>query len=56
MSRQRKAPSRVDELLGDLLSECPNSDDILGESGLLKELSYHLAASASNEGPANAHW
>ena len=37
MSRKKKAPSRVDELIDELLEDCHSREDILGESGLLKQ-------------------
>jgi putative transposase len=42
MARRKIQPNRVDDLLDDLLSECQNPEDILGESGLLKQLSQRL--------------
>ena len=46
MSRKRKAPNRVDELLDELIGENPQPEDILGESGLLKQLSKRLVERA----------
>ena len=42
MSRKKKAPSKVDQLLDELLEDCHRPEDILGESGLLKQLSKRL--------------
>jgi transposase-like protein len=42
MVRKKKEPNRVDELLDDLLADCQSPEDILGESGLLKQLSQRL--------------
>ena len=42
MSRRKKAPSKVDQLIDELLEDCHNPEDILGESGLLKQLSKRL--------------
>ncbi len=36
MSRRKKAPSKVDQLIDELLEDCHSPEDILGESGLLK--------------------
>jgi transposase-like protein len=38
MSRKRKAKSRADELLDELLGECKSAEDILGRDGLIKQL------------------
>lgn len=46
MSRKKKAPNRVDELLDELIGENPQPEDILGESGLLKRLSKRLVERA----------
>jgi putative transposase len=42
MPGRKKAPNRVDELLDELLGENPRPEEILGESGLLKQLSKRL--------------
>ena len=42
MSRRKKAPSKVDLLIDELLEDCHSPEDILGESGLLKQLSKRL--------------
>ena len=42
MVRKQKEPSRVDEMLDELLADCQTPEDILGESGLLKQLSKRL--------------
>ena len=38
MARKEKEPNRVDELLDELLEDCTTPDDILGESGLMKQI------------------
>jgi len=38
VSRKKKAKSRADELLDELLGECKSSEDILGRNGLIKQL------------------
>jgi putative transposase len=42
MARRKVQPNRVDELLDDLLADCHSPEDIVGESGLLKQLSQRL--------------
>lgn len=42
MARKKKEPNRVDEMLDELLADCHTPEDILGESGLLKQLSKRL--------------
>jgi putative transposase len=42
MVRRKKEPNRVDEMLDELLSDCHGPEDILGESGLLQQLSQRL--------------
>jgi putative transposase len=42
MSRRKQAISRTDELLDELLLDCQSPEDILGETGLLKQLSQRL--------------
>lgn len=62
MARKKKEPNRVDELLDELLEDCESPEDILGESGLMKqikkrlvervlagELNHHLKSEASDE-------
>jgi hypothetical protein len=39
MARQKKEPNRVDELLDELLADDHSPEAILGENGLLKQLS-----------------
>jgi len=46
MARQKKEANRVDELLDELIGENPQPEDILGESGLLKQLSKRLVERA----------
>jgi putative transposase len=42
MARRKKEPNRVDEMLDELLLDCYGPEDILGESGLLQQLSQRL--------------
>jgi putative transposase len=42
MSRKKQETNRVDELLDDLLSDYQSPEEILGESGLLKQLAQRL--------------
>jgi putative transposase len=42
MSPRKKATNRVDELLDELLGDKPSPEEILGESGLIKQLSKRL--------------
>lgn len=42
MSRTKKAPNRTDELLDELLLDYRTPEDLLGEEGLLKQLSQRL--------------
>ncbi len=62
MVRKKQETNRVDEMLDELLSACQTPEDILGESGLLKQLSkrlieralagelnHHLKAEQANE-------
>jgi putative transposase len=42
MVRRKKEPNRVDEMLDELLLDCHGPEDILGESGLLTQLSQRL--------------
>ncbi len=46
MVRKKKEPNRIDNMLDDLLAECQGPEDILGESGLLKQLSTRLVGHA----------
>jgi transposase-like protein len=46
MPRPKKEINRADELLDELLSECQSPEEILGESGLLKQLSQRLVERA----------
>ena len=61
MARKKKENNRVDDLLDELLEDCASPEDILGESGLMKqikkrlvervlagELNSHLKSSASD--------
>ena len=62
MARKKKEPNRVDDLLDELLEDCHSPEDILGESGLMKqikkrlieralagELNHHLRSDGSDE-------
>ncbi len=42
MVRKKKESNHVDEMLDELLADCQTPEDILGESGLLKQLSKRL--------------
>jgi putative transposase len=42
MARKKKETNRVDEMLDELLADCQTPEDILGETGLLKQLSKRL--------------
>jgi putative transposase len=42
MARGKREPNRVDEMLDELLLDCHSREDILGESGLLTQLSKRL--------------
>jgi transposase-like protein len=42
MARKKQETNRVDEMLDELLADCQTPEDILGESGLLKQLSKRL--------------
>lgn len=46
MVRKKKEPNRVDDMLDALLADCQGPEDILGESGLLKQLSVRLVERA----------
>ena len=46
MVRKKKEPNRIDAMLDDLLADCEGPEDILGESGLLKQLSQRLVERA----------
>ena len=46
MVRKKKEPNRIDAMLDDLLADCQGPEDILGESGLLKQLSARLVERA----------
>jgi transposase-like protein len=46
MARRKKEPNRVDELLDELLSDCQSPEEILGETGLLKQLTKRLVKRA----------
>jgi hypothetical protein len=42
MVRKKREPNRVDSLLDELLEEHQTPEEILGESGLLKQLTKRL--------------
>jgi len=42
MAKPKKTPSKVDQLIDELLADCQRPEDIVGESGLLKQLSQRL--------------
>lgn len=46
MARKKKEPNRVDDLLDELLAEHQSPEEILGESGLLKQLTKRLVERA----------
>ena len=46
MRRKKQDPHRNDELLDELLSDCQSPEEILGESGLLKQLTKRLVERA----------
>jgi putative transposase len=46
MVRKKKEPNRIDDMLDDLLADCQGPEDILGESGLLKQLGTRLVERA----------
>ena len=65
MARKKKEPNRVDDLLDELLEDCHSPEDILGETGLMKqikkrlveralagELNHHLKSGAADEASA----
>jgi putative transposase len=54
MVRRKKEVSRLDALLDDLIGENPQPEDILGESGLLKQLTQRLIERALT-GELNHH-
>ena len=46
MAKKQKNPNRVDQLLDELLAEDHSPEAVLGESGLLKQLSKRLVERA----------
>ena len=54
MARKKKEPSRVDDLLDELLEDCHSPEDILGEGGLMKQLKKRLVERAL-AGELNGH-
>ena len=54
MARKKKAPNRVDDLLDELLEDCHSPEDILGESGLMKQIKKRLVERAL-AGELNGH-
>ena len=47
MVRKKQAPNRVDELLDELIGDYPTPEAILGESGLIKQLSQRIDRTGS---------
>ena len=54
MVRKKKEPNRVDDLLDELLEDCHSPEDILGESGLMKQIKKRLVERAL-AGELNGH-
>ena len=54
MARKKKEPNRVDDLLDELLEDCQNPEDILGEGGLMNQLKKRLVERAL-AGELNGH-
>ena len=54
MPRKKQEPNRVDDLIDKLLEDCQTPADILGESGLLKQLTQRLVERAL-DGELNHH-
>jgi putative transposase len=54
MARRKKEPNRVDDLLDELLADHQTPEEILGESGLLKQLTKRLIERALS-GELNHH-
>jgi putative transposase len=46
MARRQKEVSRLDQMLDELIGENPQPEDILGETGLLKQLTQRLVERA----------
>ena len=46
MVRKKTEPNHLDTMLDDLLADCQGPEDILGEAGLLKQLSQRLVERA----------
>lgn len=46
MTRRKKQPNKVDQLLDELLEDCNTPEEILGQSGLLQQLSKRLVERA----------
>ena len=42
MARKKKEPNRADELIDELLGACSSPEDILGDSGLIKQLTQRV--------------
>ncbi|MBE9194162.1 hypothetical protein IQ217_04715 [Synechocystis salina LEGE 00031] len=53
MVRKKQEPNRVDSLLDELLEEHQTPEEILGESGLLKQLTKSLSVIGSSVEPYN---
>ena len=54
MVQKKKEPNRVDDLLDELLEDCPCPEDILGEGRLMKQLKKRLVERAL-AGELNGH-
>lgn len=54
MARKKKEPNRVDDLLDELIEDCHSPEDILGESGLMKQIKKRLIERALS-GELNHH-
>ena len=46
MARKKKEPNRADELIDEMLEGCSSPEDILGESGLIKQLTKRVVERA----------
>jgi putative transposase len=55
MPRKQPDLHRADELLDELLADCPSPEAILGKSGLLKQLTQRLVERAL-AGELNWNW
>ncbi|MEO1510362.1 MAG: transposase, partial [Cyanobacteria bacterium J06633_23] len=46
MARKKKEPNRADELIDEMLEGCSSPEDILGESGLIQQLTQRVVERA----------